>query len=85
MKRLLSAALGCVMLLSVTACSSAEPAKDKVRVSVSFNALKEFTEAVGDIYTSSLIALGLILFVITFIIAGVVFSTSNKWVNYDLN
>src|SRR5690242_783482 len=28
----------------------------------------EFTEAVGDIYTSSLIALGLILFVITFIV-----------------
>src|SRR5215468_1561654 len=28
----------------------------------------EFTEAVGDLYTSSLIALGLILFVITFII-----------------
>src|SRR5262249_24156963 len=28
----------------------------------------EFTEAVGDLYTSSLIALGLILFIITFII-----------------
>jgi len=28
----------------------------------------EFTEAVGDLYTSSLIALGLILFVITFIV-----------------
>src|ERR1700709_2320288 len=28
----------------------------------------EFTEAVGDIYTSALIALGLILFVITFIV-----------------
>ncbi len=28
----------------------------------------EFTEAVGDLYTSSLIALGLVLFVITFII-----------------
>jgi phosphate transport system permease protein len=28
----------------------------------------EFTEAVGDIYTSSLIALGLLLFVITFIV-----------------
>ena len=52
MKRLLSAALGCVMLLSVTACSSAEPAKDKVRVSVSFNALKEFTEAVGGTHVA---------------------------------
>ena len=28
----------------------------------------EFTEAVGDIYTSSLIALGLLLFIITFIV-----------------
>jgi phosphate transport system permease protein len=28
----------------------------------------EFTEAVGDLYTSSLIALGLLLFVITFIV-----------------
>jgi phosphate transport system permease protein len=28
----------------------------------------EFTEAVGDLYTSSLIASGLILFVITFIV-----------------
>jgi phosphate transport system permease protein len=28
----------------------------------------EFTEAVGDLYTSSLIALGLILFFITFIV-----------------
>ncbi|MEQ1612302.1 MAG: phosphate ABC transporter permease subunit PstC, partial [Hyphomicrobiaceae bacterium] len=28
----------------------------------------EFTEAVGDLYTSSLIALGLILFMITFIV-----------------
>jgi phosphate transport system permease protein len=28
----------------------------------------EFTEAVGDLYTSSLIELGLILFVITFIV-----------------
>jgi phosphate transport system permease protein len=31
----------------------------------------EFTEAVGDIYTSSLIALGLILFVITFIVLAI--------------
>ncbi|MGC4193266.1 MAG: sugar ABC transporter permease [Thermomicrobiales bacterium] len=30
-------------------------------------------------------AQGVVLFVITFLIAGVVFSTSNKWVNYDLN
>lgn len=31
----------------------------------------EFTEAVGDTYTSSLIAIGLILFLITFIVLGV--------------
>ena len=31
----------------------------------------EFTEAVGDLYTSSLIALGLILFGITFIVLSV--------------
>jgi phosphate transport system permease protein len=31
----------------------------------------EFTEAVGEIYTSSLIALGLILFVITFIVLAI--------------
>jgi phosphate transport system permease protein len=30
----------------------------------------EFTEAVGDLYTSALIELGLILFVITFIVLG---------------
>ena len=31
----------------------------------------EFTEAVGDLYTSSLMALGLILFILTFtVIAG---------------
>jgi phosphate transport system permease protein len=28
----------------------------------------EFTEAVGDLYTSALIALGLLLFVLTFIV-----------------
>ena len=31
----------------------------------------EFTEAVGDLYTSSLVALGLILFVITFIVLAI--------------
>jgi phosphate transport system permease protein len=31
----------------------------------------EFTEAVGDLYTSSLIELGLILFVITFIVLAI--------------
>ena len=35
---------------------------------ISATIANEFTEAVGDLYTSSLIALGLILFVITFII-----------------
>jgi len=35
---------------------------------ISASIANEFTEAVGDLYTSSLIALGLILFVITFII-----------------
>jgi len=31
----------------------------------------EFTEAIGNLYTSSLIALGLILFVITFIVLAI--------------
>jgi phosphate transport system permease protein len=35
---------------------------------ISATIASEFTEAVGDLYTSSLIALGLILFVITFIV-----------------
>jgi phosphate transport system permease protein len=35
---------------------------------ISASLANEFTEAVGDIYTSSLIALGLILFVITFFV-----------------
>ena len=35
---------------------------------ISATIANEFTEATGDLYTSSLIALGLILFVITFIV-----------------
>ena len=35
---------------------------------ISATIANEFNEAVGDLYTSSLIALGLILFVITFIV-----------------
>lgn len=35
---------------------------------ISASIANEFTEAVGDLYTSSLIALGLILFVITFVV-----------------
>ena len=35
---------------------------------ISASIANEFTEAVGDIYTSSLILLGLILFVITFVV-----------------
>ncbi len=35
---------------------------------ISATIANEFTEAVGDVYTSSLIALGLILFMITFIV-----------------
>ena len=38
---------------------------------ISATIANEFTEAVGDIYTSALIALGLILFVITFIILAI--------------
>jgi phosphate transport system permease protein len=38
---------------------------------ISATIANEFTEAVGDIYTSSLIALGLILFVITFIVLSI--------------
>jgi phosphate transport system permease protein len=38
---------------------------------ISASIANEFTEAVGDLYTSSLIALGVLLFVITFaVIAG---------------
>ena len=35
---------------------------------ISASIANEFTEAVGDIYTSSLVTLGLILFVITFVV-----------------
>jgi phosphate transport system permease protein len=35
---------------------------------ISATIANEFTEAVGDLYTSSLIALGLLLFVITFVV-----------------
>jgi phosphate transport system permease protein len=35
---------------------------------ISATIANEFTEAVGDLYTSALIALGLLLFVITFIV-----------------
>ncbi len=38
---------------------------------ISATIANEFTEAVGDLYTSSLIELGLILFVITFIILAI--------------
>jgi phosphate transport system permease protein len=38
---------------------------------ISATIANEFTEAVGDLYTSSLIALGLILFVITFIVLAI--------------
>jgi len=38
---------------------------------ISASIANEFTEAVGDLYTSSLIALGLVLFVITFIVLAI--------------
>ena len=38
---------------------------------ISATIANEFTEAVGDLYTSALIALGLLLFVITFIVLAV--------------
>lgn len=38
---------------------------------ISATIANEFTEAVGDLYTSALIALGLILFIITFIILAI--------------
>jgi phosphate transport system permease protein len=38
---------------------------------ISASIANEFTEAVGDIYTSSLVALGLILFVITFFVLAI--------------
>ena len=42
---------------------------------ISATIANEFTEAVGDLYTSSLIALGLILFVITFIVLAIARAT----------
>ena len=38
---------------------------------ISASLANEFTEAVGDLYVSSLIALGFILFVITFIVLAI--------------
>ncbi len=38
---------------------------------ISASIANEFTEAVGDLYTSALIALGLILFVITFVVLAI--------------
>ncbi len=38
---------------------------------ISATIANEFTEAVGELYTSSLIALGLILFVITFFVLAI--------------
>jgi len=38
---------------------------------ISATIANEFTEAVGDIYTSSLIELGLILFFITFVVLSI--------------
>jgi phosphate transport system permease protein len=38
---------------------------------ISATIANEFTEAVGDVYTSSLIALGLILFMITFVVLAI--------------
>jgi phosphate transport system permease protein len=38
---------------------------------ISASIANEFTEAIGDLYTSSLIALGLILFVITFVVLAI--------------
>jgi phosphate transport system permease protein len=38
---------------------------------ISASLANEFTEAVGDLYLSSLVALGLLLFVITFIVLAI--------------
>ena len=38
---------------------------------ISATLANEFTEAIGDIYTSALIALGLVLFVLTFFVLGI--------------
>jgi phosphate transport system permease protein len=38
---------------------------------ISATLANEFTEAIGDIYTSALIALGLVLFLLTFFVLGV--------------
>jgi phosphate transport system permease protein len=47
---------------------------------ISATIANEFTEAVEDIYTSSLIALGLILFLITFIVLAIA-----RWLLMRLN
>ena len=50
-------------------CPSGRPNRSwRPGTTISATIANEFTEAVGDLYTSSLIALGLILFVITFIV-----------------
>jgi len=36
-----------------------------------YTTLSEFTEATGDLYLSSLVELGLILFLVTFIVNGI--------------
>jgi phosphate transport system permease protein len=46
---------------------------------ISATIANEFTEATGDIYTSSLIALGLILFVVTFIVLA-----AARWMLYRM-
>ena len=38
---------------------------------ISATIANEFTEAVGDLYTASLIALGLVLFLITFVVLAI--------------
>jgi phosphate transport system permease protein len=46
---------------------------------ISATIANEFTEATGDIYTSSLIALGLILFIVTFIVLA-----AARWMLYRM-
>ncbi len=57
--------------VSGTSVSMSSLVRTTTGTTISATIANEFTEAVGDLYTSALIALGLILFVITFIVLAI--------------
>ena len=70
----LGRALGETMAVTVVVIGNAHKISGSLfapGTTISATIANEFTEAVGDLYTSSLIALGLILFVITFIVLAI--------------